>query len=57
MQQSHVGAIPKSSSYDHAKENFEVFDFELSSEDMAAIHGLARGERMIQPDFGPEWDT
>jgi len=57
MQQPNVGAIPKASSYDHGKENFEIFDFELSSSDMAAIHGLARGERMITPDFGPEWDT
>jgi len=56
MQQPGVGAIPKASSYDHAKENFEIFDFELSSEDMAAIHGLARAERMIEPDFGPTWD-
>jgi len=57
MQQSHVGAIPKASGFDHAKENFEIFDFELSSDDMVAIHALARGERMIQPDFGPEWDN
>jgi len=57
MQQPNVGAIPKASGFAHAKENFEIFDFELSGSDMAAIHGLARGERMIQPDFGPEWDT
>jgi len=57
MQQPNVGAIPKASGYDHAKENLEIFDFELSAEDMAAINGLERGERMIAPDFGPEWDT
>ena len=57
MQQPLVGAIPKASGFDHAKENFEIFDFELSQDDMAAIHALARGERMIQPDFGPQWDT
>ena len=57
MQQPNVGAIPKAAGFDHAKENFEIFDFELSDEDMAAIHALARGERMIQPDFGPEWDN
>jgi len=57
MQQPKVGAIPKASSYEHAKENFEVFDFELSVEDMAAVTALARGERMITPDFGPEWDN
>ena len=56
MQQPMVGAIPKASGYDHAKENFEIFDFELSDEEMATITGLARGERMIDPDFGPAWD-
>ena len=57
MQQPNVGAIPKAAGFDHAKENFEIFDFELSDEDMTSIHALARGERMIQPDFGPEWDN
>jgi len=57
MQQPHVGAIPKASGFDHAKENFEIFDFELSGADMASIHALARGERLIQPDFGPQWDN
>jgi 2,5-diketo-D-gluconate reductase B len=56
MQQPLVGAIPKASAYAHAEENFRIFDFELAAEDMAAIAGLARGERMIEPDFGPEWD-
>ena len=56
MQQPLVGAIPKASGYAHAEENFRIFDFELAAEDMAAIAGLARGERMIEPDFGPEWD-
>jgi len=56
MQQSHVGAIPKASKFAHAEENFAIFDFELSPEDMALIHQLARGERMIDPDFAPEWD-
>jgi len=56
MQQPLVGAIPKASGYAHAEENFQIFDFELSADDMAAIDGLARGERMIDPEFGPEWD-
>jgi 2,5-diketo-D-gluconate reductase B len=56
MQQPGVGAIPKASSYEHAEENLEVFDFELSGKDMAAISRLARGERMTNPDFGPAWD-
>lgn len=57
VQQPGVGAIPKASSREHCAANFEIFDFSLSEREMLAIHKLARGERMIQPDFGPEWDT
>ena len=57
LQQKGVGAIPKASSRAHCQENFEIFDFSLSSQEMKEIHGLARGERMIQPDFAPVWDN
>jgi 2,5-diketo-D-gluconate reductase B len=57
LQQPSVGAIPKASGRDHCEKNFDVFDFTLTDAEMKAIHGLARGERMIQPDFGPTWDT
>ncbi len=38
-----VVAIPKSSSKEHIVENFEIFDFELSAEDMAEIATLETG--------------
>jgi 2,5-diketo-D-gluconate reductase B len=57
VQQKAVGGIPKASSLVHCRENFDIFDFSLSVEEMEKIHGLERGERMIQPDFGPEWDN
>ncbi len=57
MQQPNVGAIPKASTIAHAQENFEIFDYELPADDMAAIHALARGERMVAPDFGPDWNS
>lgn len=36
--------FPKSVSPDRMRDNFEIFDFDLSDEDMTAIDGLERGE-------------
>ena len=56
VQQANVIALPRSSSPERRRENFEVFDFQLSDDDMKQVAGLARGERMISPDFAPAWD-
>ena len=37
--------IPGSSNPEHIKENFDIFDFELSDEDMKRIQDLDRQER------------
>lgn len=42
IQQPLVAAIPKASSPEHRRANFDILDFELSSEEMAAISGLGR---------------
>jgi len=56
IQQPQVAAIPKASDPGHIEENLAIFDFSLTDEEMARVHGLARGERLIEPDFGPVWD-
>eukprot|EP00003_Mantamonas_plastica_P010298 TRINITY_DN19725_c0_g1_i1.p1 TRINITY_DN19725_c0_g1~~TRINITY_DN19725_c0_g1_i1.p1 ORF type:complete len:277 (+),score=47.03 TRINITY_DN19725_c0_g1_i1:238-1068(+) len=57
MQQDDVMAIPKSGSPKNAAANFDIFDFELSDDDMAKIFTLANPDgRLIDPSFAPKWD-
>ncbi len=58
LQQEGVCAIPRTRSAEHAASNFAVFDFELSSAEMAAVHALARPDgRLVEPvGVTPAWD-
>jgi 2,5-diketo-D-gluconate reductase B len=56
LDQPNVAAIPKASSHEHRASNLDVFGFELSDDERAAIAGLQRGGRMIDPSWGPDWD-
>jgi diketogulonate reductase-like aldo/keto reductase len=42
-----ISAIPKSSNKERLKENFDVFDFSISAEDMKALDGLHENYRVV----------
>src|SRR5437588_5687946 len=55
--QQNVAAIPRTSKLERLSENFEIFDFELSDEDMRLISemGSVNG-RLTDYGFAPKWD-
>lgn len=57
LQQDQVTAIPKAARAEHRTANLDVFDFELSEEEMKRIHELSRGERRVNPSFAPAWTS
>lgn len=59
VQQDGVVAIPKTSNPERCEANFQIFDFELSDEEMVQIHDLAHpdGRYVNPPGLAPEWDT
>lgn len=57
VQQPSVVAIPKSSTKAHIEENIDIFDFELTPDEMTRISALSRPDgRVIDPVFAPRWD-
>ncbi|CAN7199711.1 aldo/keto reductase [Rhizobium sp. LjRoot98] len=57
-QQKDVITLSKTATESRLKENFDIFDFDLSSDEMAAIHKLARPNgRIVSPGgLAPDWD-
>jgi 2,5-diketo-D-gluconate reductase B len=58
VQQDGVVALSKTVSEARAKSNFQIFDFELSPDEMRALHALARPDgRIVNPrNLAPDWD-
>ncbi|MGJ4959866.1 aldo/keto reductase [Bradyrhizobium sp. HKCCYLRH2015] len=57
LAQQSVVAIPRTSKIERLSENLDVFDFELSEQDMADIFAMGSPEgRMTNFAFAPKWD-
>ncbi|MGE7368783.1 aldo/keto reductase [Neorhizobium sp. NPDC001467] len=58
VQQQDVIALSKTATESRLSENFDIFDFALSPEEMDAVHGLARKDgRIVSPaHLAPDWD-
>jgi 2,5-diketo-D-gluconate reductase B len=58
LQQPNVIPIPRSSNPARQAENFDVFDFSLSDDEMRRLHALARADGRIANPAGraPAWD-
>jgi diketogulonate reductase-like aldo/keto reductase len=58
IQQDGVTAIPRSSREDGARANLEIFDFELSADEMAEVSALtgARDRQVNVAGVAPRWD-
>jgi diketogulonate reductase-like aldo/keto reductase len=58
MQQGNIAAIPRSANPQHMAESLQVFDFELTGEEMARVGALKRPDGRIANPKGraPAWD-
>ena len=58
LQQDGVLAIPRSAKEKNVEANFNIFDFELTPQEVAQINQLKQANtRLISPSFAPAWDT
>lgn len=56
LMQQGMAVIPSSSSRGRLEQNFAATKLELSDTDMQRIKTLNRGMRIIDPEWGPDWD-
>ena len=56
LDQEGVAAIPKAGRRESQQANLDALEVHLDDEDRAAIAGLPKGERCVNPGFAPAWD-
>lgn len=52
-----TAVIPRSSNPDRIRSNLDAAALRLSDDEVARIDALARGQRLVDPPFGPVWDA
>ncbi|MBO6571029.1 MAG: aldo/keto reductase [Balneola sp.] len=57
IEQEQVVVIPKASNKAHLEENMDIYDFVLEDDDFYAIDELPKDQRIVTPDFAPDWDA
>jgi diketogulonate reductase-like aldo/keto reductase len=58
LQQEDVLAIPRTSKAERLASNIDIFDFELTPEEVSQIDQLKQeNTRVVNPSFAPDWDT
>ncbi len=58
VQQDRVIAIPKSSNPERLRQNFDIWGFTLTEDEMARVSALsAVNTRVVSPSFAPPWDA
>jgi len=57
LREKGVTAIPKATSEEHIRDNWESLTLSLTDDDVAAIDAIEKTDRRVHPDFGPDaWD-
>lgn len=54
LTQKNIAVIPRSTKPEHIKENFQIFDFALTADEMAELSSLDKKEPMIGKPETPE---
>jgi 2,5-diketo-D-gluconate reductase B len=54
LREKGVTAIPKATSEDHIRDNWESVTLELNEEEIANIDKVTQRDRKVDPDFGPD---